>query len=309
MILPDNFLFSVVPDFTVFPQREYQFRFASATNRYADATSWYKGIVPSRGDQKVYYRVSINSSPTITGLLKNEQRILSLLRGDTSEFKFDKLFLPRLTDAFDLPRQDGIYRVNVYGERDGEWYSLEEIKRYFPNGFPPKHMAWILRRITSILGYLYGRKIMHGAVLPHHVLIYGNHHLLNLTGNEYAVYNPARTGERINHIPFDEYFDWYPQWIFDQEGPKPYMDAVMALRCMVYLLDGNPMTGVIPFHPEIEPNSVYERIQEFYMEVIGSVDHELTAVDVFDMFTDQVLSYFWSTGVWEKKFYDFPTLS
>lgn len=308
MILSPNFNFSVTPDFSIFPLRKYNFVFTREDNQYSDISSWYQGIVTDRGNQKVYYRVSINPTPTITGLLKNEQRILSLLRGDTSEFEFDKRFLPRFTDAFDLPRQDGVYRVNVYAQRDGDWHSIDELKSLFQNKFPPKHMAWILRRLTSILGYMYGRKIMHGAVLPHHILIFGGTHQLNLLDHEYAVFNPARTGERINYIPFDDYFDWYPQWIFDHEGPKPYMDAVMAVRCMVYLLDGNPITGVIPFHDDIEPEQVYNKIQTFFMEVIESRNHNLTAVDVFDKWTDEVLTYFWQTGLWIKKFYPFPIL-
>jgi hypothetical protein len=40
--------------------------------------------------------------------------------------------------------------------------------------------------------------------------------------------------------------DWYPSEVFDRKSPGPETDIMMAARCMVYLLGGDPATGNLP---------------------------------------------------------------
>jgi hypothetical protein len=58
-------------------------------------------------------------------------------------------------------------------------FTLAEIHQAFPDGLDFRHVVWMMNRLLSALGYAQHNGIVHGAVLPEH-LIYelGNHHLV-----------------------------------------------------------------------------------------------------------------------------------
>ena len=55
-----------------------------------------------------------------------------------------------------------------------------EVKNAFPDGLDGRHVAWIWRRVLNIIGFAHSNGIIHGAVLPMHILIEPNTHKLLL---------------------------------------------------------------------------------------------------------------------------------
>ena len=106
------------------------------------------------------------------------------------------------------------------------------------------------------LGFAHVNGVVHGAVLPTHVLIHPEKHGLVLVDWSYAVREPETSGERVK-VASAEYEQWYPPEVKSKEIPSPALDIYMGAECMVYLLGGNPVTGNLP-------NSVPKAIRAFF---------------------------------------------
>ena len=99
-------------------------------------------------------------------------------------------------------------------------------------------MAWIWRQLLLVLGYAHARGVIHGSVLPHHILIHPAHDLM-LVDWRFAVRDPSDTGAHIPALS-DRYADWYPVEVTTKASPTPATDIAMSARCMLDLL------GVVP---------------------------------------------------------------
>jgi hypothetical protein len=126
-----------------------------------------------------------------------------------------------------------------------ELFSLREVREQYRQGVDARHMAWIWRRLLIALGHAHDREVIHGAVLPTHILIHPEQHALLLIDWCQSVYQPGSSG---THIPAlsPEYERWYPPSVLAKAVPTAAVDLTMALRCMVYLLGGDPLTAAVP---------------------------------------------------------------
>jgi serine/threonine protein kinase len=164
-------------------------------------------------------------------------------------------------------------------------YSFEEIRDYYVNGIDPKDMAWMWRRLLNILGFVHKHQVIHGAVLPSHVLIEPKDHKLALTGWGYSLRNLAGTVNRLKAIS-TTYETWYPEEVFAKQPPKPGLDLMMAARCMLYLIGADPLGKVS--HRNIEPD--LERYFARFLEEIPErrPQDAWTALDEFDRIIEKL---------------------
>ena len=105
-------------------------------------------------------------------------------------------------------------------------------------------MAWIWRRLLLALAHAHERGVIHGAVLPSHILIHPAAHGLLLVDWTSSVLDAGRAGSPIPVVSA-EYEGWYPLSVLAKAPPTPAVDLEMGLRCMVYLLGGDPLTGAL----------------------------------------------------------------
>ncbi len=163
-------------------------------------------------------------------------------------------YIPRLLESFLYEDASGVRRqVNAFPlpvtERGplpaDALYSLEEVRQAYPAGVDPKQMAWMWRRLLIALGHAHDREVIHGAALPSHILIHPAEHGLLLVDWCASARQPAETG---GHIPTISaaYERWYPLAVLARAVPTPAVDLEMALRSMVFLLGGDPLTGALP---------------------------------------------------------------
>jgi serine/threonine protein kinase len=202
-----------------------------------DLCNLYTGISTSIGEKKRYI-LKFSSKPEDNDLVVNEQRILAHLTGGNG---YEKLrhFISQLTDTFSFQEKtSGIVRqVNVFPYEE-EWYSLKEVRAAYPQGIDVRDMAWVWRRLLVALGFAHANHVIHGSILPIHILISPGQHGVMLIDWSYAVLKPTITGEYINAIS-SAYREWYPEEVFAREEPTPGLDISMAAKCMLYLLNGN----------------------------------------------------------------------
>ncbi|MGD8373931.1 MAG: hypothetical protein PVI21_03680 [Candidatus Woesebacteria bacterium] len=187
--------------------------------------------------------------PVSNSLIQAEASALRILHDSTRPSDASFLsYLPRLIET--LGYREGanapVRQANVLAfEMSDGFVSLEEIKSAYPRGIHPKDAAWIWRRLLLTMAYAHSKKVIHGAILPSHILVHPKYHGIALIDWCYSVYEPAKSGQRILAV-VEKYRSWYPEQVFAKASPLPGIDLSMAAKCMIWLMGGNPRTGELP---------------------------------------------------------------
>lgn len=257
-----------------------------------DLCNLYVGRASSLGSKKrVLFKIS--TRPRENDLVANEGRILAHLSAG-EHFKIARQFVSQLLEAFPYEeRATGIVRqVTVLKYVEG-LYTLKEVRQAYPQGIDPKDMAWIWRRLLVALDFAHSNTIIHGAVLPTHVLIHPEYHGVVLIDWSYAVLNPTVTHTWLSALSSD-YRAWYPAEVFAREEPGPGLDIYMASKCMVELLGGDPQQSM--------PASVPWQIQSHLKACMLPLAHQRPQdARVLLQEFDELLERLWGP----KKFHEF----
>jgi hypothetical protein len=188
--------------------------------------------------------------PRTNSLLANEAAVLQALHGRDFNQTYGA-FLPTIQESLQLPERGGIPRqANVLSFAGpicslDDLYTLEEVRAAHPAGLDPRDMAWIWRRLLSILSHAHSYDIVHTAVLPMHVLIEPKRHGLILIDWTGAVMN-ARHRNPSLHIIHDTHAAWYRSAGVLGMPVGDGLDIELAARCMIQLLGGDPIRGTCP---------------------------------------------------------------
>jgi hypothetical protein len=167
-------------------------------------------------------------------LLDNERQALVALlteAGDTTYVKY----LPTLAESF-LTADDSAKQVNVFLYEEG-FYTLEQVHQRHP-ALDGRHLAWIFKRLLTVLGFCHHHNRLHGAVLPPHVIIHVANHGLQLVGWGQSV----EIGQPIE-ASAPAFEAWYPPELANGQPASAATDLFLAARCLVYLAGGDPLTN------------------------------------------------------------------
>jgi hypothetical protein len=195
---------------------------------------------PVRGDLANLYdagdaMVKIPRDPGVNDLLEREAVALRQLPKD-GDGRFLP-YVPRLLESF-RHRDEATgaeRRVNAIARLDG-FHPLTDVRAAHPDGVDPRDVAWMWRRLLVGLGFAHRAGVLHGAVLPEHVLIHPERHGLVLVDWCYSVpgCHPDRSGRVPAMVP--RRADWYPPEVPARETAGRGTDIFMATRCMTYLM-------------------------------------------------------------------------
>jgi hypothetical protein len=189
-------------------------------------------IFPARcgGDPAL---LKVARSPRSGDLLQAEAHALRQIDRDLAGQPVRAHF-PTFVEAFTLRDTAGSQRhVNVLQPIEGA-YSLAEVLRAYPRGLHPADAAWMFNRVLAALGAAHGAGLVHGAVLPEHVLIRPSDHNGILIDWCYS----APIGQPIRAISRPRVAD-YPPEVTARQGATPATDLYMAARLMARLLGGD----------------------------------------------------------------------
>jgi hypothetical protein len=181
--------------------------------------------------------------PANNDLMEREARALRTLagRGDPRYLPY----VPRLVDSFRHcdTATGALRRVNVVAAAPG-LHNLVEVRRAYPDGLDPRDAAWMWRRLLVALGFTHRAGLLHGAVLPEHVLIEPAGHGLVLVDWCYSAVGDtaspmawrAAAGDDLIPAIVPTHADWYPAEVHARTQPGPGTDIAMASRCMTWLM-------------------------------------------------------------------------
>ena len=173
-------------------------------------------------------------SPQDNDLMRAEATALGRIRAHGHERY--RAFVPDLVESI-RHRDAGTgveRRANVLTRLVG-FHSLAEVRRAHPHGVDPRDAAWMWRRLLVAVGNAAAAGVVHGAVVPEHVLIHPEKHGLVLVDWCYSVTSAAV--HTAPHVPamVAHRKDLYPPEVADRRPAVPATDVHMATRCVEYL--------------------------------------------------------------------------
>ena len=179
--------------------------------------------------------------PVDNDLLDREAEVLRRLAAGVEPKH--RAYLPELVDGYALedPATGARRRVNVLRRLDG-YVSLADVTRAYPDGVDPRDAAWMWRRLLVAIGLAHRLGVVHGAVLPGHVLIEPAQHGLVLVDWCYAV----ETGAKVPAL-VGRHRDLYAPEIPAKEPATPATDIYMATECMRRLLGAEAPPALLRF--------------------------------------------------------------
>lgn len=92
-------------------------------------------------------------------------------------------YFPRIEDAFKhRDRSTRIDRQAIVTRRLDGFVSLADVRREYPQGLDPRDLAWIWRRCLAAVSLLSELDIVHGSLIPEHILIHPVEHGVQFCG-------------------------------------------------------------------------------------------------------------------------------
>jgi hypothetical protein len=248
-------------------------RAASAFTRLAMLRQQHRdghGLLVARGDIANLYQagpslLKVPRDPADNDLMRAETVALATLR--TRVERPLAAYFPEPTRAQrQRDPESGAERwANVIGRLAG-FRSLAEVRAAYPGGIDPRDAAWMWRRMLVAVGAAHRAGLIHGAVLPEHVMIHPAEHGLVLVDWCYSCRAP---GGRVLAV-VDRYLDWYPPEVLVSRTAGPDLDIWLATRCMTELvgpLMPAPMAtfarGCLLASPRRRPADAWALLAEF----------------------------------------------
>lgn len=228
------------------------FEVTSPTATYhIEATIWRQGDFSflyrgqEAGGREIIAKIA--SEPAQNQWLEHEASRLIRFRDAASGSNLGRIacFVPKLLDTFLMAGEKNTrYRVNIMLQVP-DLVSVADIIQAYPHGLEPAQAAWVSRRIiaqtlaASVLG------VVHGAMVPDHIMVDPWKHEPLHIGWVHALEEPWKKGNRITHV-IDRFRDFYPPEVFEKKTPDHRTDLYMAGKTMLQLLGGDVRNNTFP---------------------------------------------------------------
>ena len=176
-------------------------------------------------------------------LAAGEAATLVQLLGNVDTYDVLSPYLPAYIESFGIaaPAAPQPRRALAFAAPHPNLVSLAAIRARRPGGLPAQDAAWILRRILVALGLVHANGILHGALTPDHVLVEPSQRGIVIVDWKYAV----QDGGIVPALPADWRAMVAPE-VAAVRPAGPATDIFMAMRCVAYVLGGDPATGALP---------------------------------------------------------------
>lgn len=179
--------------------------------------------------------VKISKHQSFNDLLENEAATLTKLNIAAANTVSYKQFIPALIESLkaNIGGTSDIRQVNIFESRK-DYHSLEELNSYYPKGVDSRHFVWIFNRLLTTLSFAHSQGIVHGAILPPHVLVHPINHSIQLIDWCFS----CEVGKNIVATS-KNYASFYPIEIIGKKPATSATDIYMSAMNMCYILGGN----------------------------------------------------------------------
>ena len=231
-----------------------------------DISTVYRGTLRGSSDPMVF---KVCRNPANNAMLDVEQSILTYLRDEAVTCKLKAMVhIVPFVESFMVADGKVSKRVNVFKYSSAN-VSLADVAKAYPAGIDMRDAAWMLNRIIAALVVLEQAKVVHGAIVPEHVLIAPESHNAILVGWSYAV----RNGNPISAIVPSRKAD-YPRDVLSKRPSCTGMDLHMAAKTILGIVNPhtvprqiNGLLRTCLLGAAHRPNSAYDFYQDFNAEL------------------------------------------
>jgi len=197
--------------------------------------------------------------------------------------------LPYVLDRFEANGRRGI----IYRTSYGLSLSAVRTKRAQAKGVDQKHIAWMLDRSLSALGYVHHRGLIHGALSPETIIVNDRNHNVSITEWGRSVHRPAVTGEKVvgSDVRNNPYLA--PE-VASSHEIGPWSDIYALGKTMIWALGGDPVENSIP-------KGVETVWATFLLEMVAE-DPRRRPNDCWELYAEQCRI---KDSLWPRKFLHF----
>ena len=121
--------------------------------------------------------------------------------------------------------------------------TFEDVRSALPSGVEPRAAVWMWRRVLEVLSALHRNGLVHGAILPQHLLVERGEHGVRLVG--FSCANEPGAALLAVCLPHERL---YPRALLDDARLRPEHDVAMSARAIRFVLgadgDGRLPSGV-----------------------------------------------------------------
>jgi hypothetical protein len=184
---------------------------------------------------------------------------------------------PEVLDSFLLSSPGGKRRINIQNYFAG-YLSLAEISKRIPAGLDGRTIVWMWKRLIVMLDWTYNAGIVHGAVLPPHVMFYPDNdgqttrdprkHSIRLSDWCYSVDTKVRS-KLSSWVP--QYKEFYAPEILNKEPLGHSTDVYMAAKVILSMCDKTvpkELTASISRWVEKKPSKRPKETLEYFQEFL-----------------------------------------
>lgn len=189
--------------------------------------------------------LKITRSPANNDLALNEAKVLAHLADHADPAGLP--YFSQLLDSFTYrdTAKNSDHHVNALTPLTDDWYTLSQVKTAFPDGLDVRDALWMWRRLLIAIGHAHRAGVVHGAVVPEHVLINGPLHGLALVDWSYARIDDNGFAPLNAIVPHRR--DVYPADVLAKEPPSSSTDIYMASKSIATLLNRETPKGFRAF--------------------------------------------------------------
>lgn len=197
---------------------------------------------------------------TYRGLDKDKVINIDIALNENDNSLMDEEFKTlKSLDHYSIPKPLEKFKINgktsIVYEGYPELNAFEVSRRY--GAIPGEHVAWMLERLLSAIGYLHERKMVHGNIKPENIYIDPDTH--NVVIGDYSLCitnaNESTSGYAIAN---DNYS---PSYVNKKARVIPNVDIYAVGKIAIYLLGGDVKKGAMPLNCD-------SRLREFIRKLI-----------------------------------------
>lgn len=192
-----------------------------------DVSTIYEGICDGE-----LIRLKISNDEQDNILLENEFKLLSEL---------NHLGLPSVISKLKINS-----RTTLIMKKE-EGLGVSEIKKEY--GFiKEEHIAWILERLLSLVGFLHSNKIVHGNIKPDNIIIDVENHNVKLMDYTLSIQNAHEQTSKYKIINDD----YTPNYVDANSRVIPNVDIYAVGKLAIDLIGGDIKKDAMPINVSIE---------------------------------------------------------
>lgn len=246
----------------VFESPTQQHTVQKELKRFFDMTKGFAARSVLNGDETDTI-IKIACVPPDNELLVAEANALKVLAKTSDQHR---MFYPELIDSFVVADGRKRLRANVVNRMDG-FVNLDEVRERYPNGVHPLDMGWMWRRVLWALGGVHAAGVLHGALVPSNIMIHPALHGVVLVDWCYSQQVADGDFAALKAIVGSKR-DWYPKDILARTPPTSALDAQLAARSMLFIMEGQSIPAEMQRYfsrivNETITDTVYDLLAQF----------------------------------------------